>query len=129
MIKQARANPFIRALGIIIATAVMMPGLAQAQSHCSGAVRSINPGAPASITFNYANANASEEDSFKVYYADSNGGLVEMFTLFPGQSQTLSTNVFVNTAWVMTSPILGGGESCVGSYITERGPNLVSLGD
>jgi len=129
MVKQTTAGVYTRTLGAMIATAVMLPGLTHAQGHCSGGVRSINPGAPASITFAYPNANASEEDSFKVYYADANGGLVEMFTLFPGQRQTVTNSVFVNTAWVMTSPIPGGGESCVGSYITQRGPNLVNLGD
>lgn len=91
--------------------------------------RSGNLGGPSSVTFTYPNAFASEEDSFKVYYANEQGALLEMFTLFPGQAMSMSDNVRANTAWVVKMPIPGDGELCLGHYFTRQGHTTVTFGD
>jgi hypothetical protein len=85
-----------------------------AQVQCSG-FRSVAGDFPATLTF--SNQAESGEDSFIIYWMNFEGKPVQYAHIFQGES--FSVNTYIYHPWIVTSPIPGGGEICVGSYMPD----------
>ena len=88
-----------------------------------GKVRSINGRLKTRIVFE--NRSRSEEDSYKIYWLDYKGKRKLYATIYKGEVHRQST--YVTHPWVITSPVPGGGEICVGIYMPDPGKRKVVL--
>lgn len=88
-----------------------------------GEVRSLNGDIATTIAF--MNRADSEEDSYKIYWLDYQGNRKLYATIYKGQTHEQAT--FLSHPWVVTSPVPGGGEICLGIYMPDPGWREVIL--
>jgi len=109
------------ALGLVLTIA----STAIAAAKCPGEAgkRSKNGDVSTSIKFRVIGEN--DETQFKVYWLDYNGHRVLYKHAFAGDTWTQQT--FMTHPWLITAPVPGGGEDCIGVYMPKRGGRTITL--
>lgn len=113
----------IGALALGIGLVIASTSLAAAECPGEAGKHSRNSDVSTSIKFRIVGEN--DETQFKVYWLDFNGNRVLYKHGFAGDTWTQQT--FMTHPWLVTAPVPGGGEDCVGVYMPKPGGRTITL--
>lgn len=116
--------PTFKTLAIATTIAMMaMAGAAEARCPGEGAKRSKTGDRPTSITFRAVGEN--DETQFKIYWLDYQGRRKLYRHIFAGDVYRQPT--YMTHPWLVTAPVPGGGEDCVGIYMPRSSGRTITL--
>ncbi len=100
-----------------------IPAAALASCPGESSRRSIESTTPAPLTF--MNSTDNNEDYYRIYWIDFQGNRQLYTELFPGETYRVDT--FLTHPWLITAPVPGGGEDCIGFVMPVAGGGVVNL--
>ena len=112
-------------IGAAACLLVVGAGDARAQATCQGegTVRSIESNVPTTIEFwNHAD---NDEDYYRIYWLNFSGNRQLYAEIFTGRGHHQPT--FLTHPWLVTAPVPGGGEICVGIYMPDVSKRTINL--
>lgn len=92
---------------------------------CDGARKLRSRASRFKTTIVFRNRAASQEDSYKIYWLDFAGRRRLYATVYRGDTHRQQT--YLTHPWLVTSPLPGGGEICIGVYMPDPETRTVEL--
>ena len=108
-----------------LAVSVMAINLASAELVCHHEAGQRSTASDVSTTITFEIYGENDETQFKIYWLDYDGNRVFYKHVFAGD--TYNQQTYLTHPWVVTAPIPGGGEDCIGVYYPQQGGSTVTL--
>lgn len=118
-------NKFLKTFILTVSVAGMGTTQAFADIDCAtlGGIRSVSSDVTTRMTFKAVGEN--DETQFKIYWLNFEGKRQEYKHLFAGETYTVNT--YLSHPWLITAPVPGGGEDCIGIYLPRGQARTVVL--